>query len=76
MLKGLRIARESAGLSQESLSKQAGMSQGYISILESGRTRNKLNTPYWTITKLSEVLGVSPNFLLEGERNDGDNKPE
>lgn len=71
MLKGLKAARKSRGLSQQELAKAANLSQPYISQLESGRANGrKLRTPYETIALLSNLLVTTPEKLQEGEEDE------
>jgi len=57
MLRGdnlLRAARRRRGISQSELAEQAGLSQGYLSDLESGRRTGTAET----LQALSRILGV------------------
>ena len=54
-------ARRGKGLSQETLSYEAGVNRTYISKLEKGSTWVGLEV----ISKLSVVLGVEPADLLQ-----------
>ncbi len=59
----LRLARERAGLTQRELGKRAGVNYSQVSRYEQGAA---LPRPGMLI-KLAEVLGVSPDYLREGE---------
>lgn len=59
----IRWARETAGLTQEELAKQAQYKQGGLSDLERDGVEPRLST----IRKLAVVLGVLPGWLAFGE---------
>lgn len=59
----LRIARKKQGLKQSELSEKIGIGQKTISDYE----LNILNPPAKKIAKLSEALGVSPDYFLKDE---------
>lgn len=59
--KNVRRARSASGLTQEQLAEASGLSQQYISGVESGR-RNPTVVTLW---ELSQPLGVSPADLLK-----------
>ena len=55
-------AREAEGLTQAELAKQAKVTQGYVSMIETGVSKN----PLWPILKrLAKALGVPVTALLE-----------
>jgi len=56
----LKHERERRKLSQFELSKRAGMSTSYVSMLE----RNQRTPPLETLAKLAKALKVSPTSLL------------
>ncbi|HTP51579.1 MAG TPA: helix-turn-helix transcriptional regulator [Anaeromyxobacteraceae bacterium] len=56
----LRHERERRKMSQFALSKRAGMSTSYVSMLE----RNQRTPPLETLSKLAKALKVSPTSLL------------
>ncbi len=59
----LRAARKQSRIRQEELAEAIGVSQGYISDLERGQTKN----PGMDIViKLAEKLNISPGFLAFG----------
>ena len=58
----VKLAREIKQMSQIQLSKHAGISQGTLSDLERGKNKNSL-----MLTKIADVLGVSPIWMLEGK---------
>lgn len=59
---GLRIkrSREAAGMEQEDLAQKAGISQPYLSRIESGRKQASDDT----LIAISESLGGAPEVLL------------
>lgn len=57
----LRFYRRKAGLSQESLALESGLTRNYISLLETGQQSPSLRTVF----KLCNTLGVSPPVLVE-----------
>lgn len=77
MKTNLRIARLSAGMTQEELSRRSGVARSVISALENGRA-NDLNTK--TVKALAKALGtaVGEIFMFDvsdisdesGESND------
>jgi len=56
----LKHERERRNLSQFELSKRAGMSTSYVSMLE----RNQRTPPLETLSKLAKALKVNPISLL------------
>ena len=60
----MRDAREKAGLSQGELARQAGVHPTYISHVENGRRALGEEA----LARVSEVLGVSVAYLVEGEQ--------
>lgn len=61
-LPGLRVLRQSKGLTQRELARLAGVSTGTVYRLESGR-RGAYPV---SVRKLASALGVSPGDLLLG----------
>lgn len=59
----VRALREAAGLTQQALAHNAGLSRATVAALEHGRYRG---TDSKTLEKLAQALGVTPAFLLEG----------
>lgn len=57
----LRIARQRAGVTQQALADAAGVTQAYVSNIESGRAK-PTSTP--TITAFAETLGIDPDILF------------
>jgi transcriptional regulator with XRE-family HTH domain len=57
----LTWARESKGLTQQSLARMAKVSQGAIGNLESGLRKSSRN-----ITLIAGALGVNPHWLADG----------
>ncbi len=68
--KALRIARAAAGLQQQELAKKAGLTPGYISLVEMGRRKPSPAA----LRKLSRALGIPPHLLtlLATEPEDAD----
>jgi transcriptional regulator with XRE-family HTH domain len=68
--KALRIARAAAGLQQQELAQKAGLTPGYISLVEMGRR----NPSPSAIRKLSRALDIPPHLLtlLATESEDAD----
>jgi transcriptional regulator with XRE-family HTH domain len=62
----LRLARKIARLTQEELARQAGVTDAFICMLESGR-RKILNTPYKTVVRIARALHVEPDELFPVE---------
>ena len=60
----IQISREDAGLTQEQLAEQLGLSPQFISIIERGSAGASLET----IVKLCGVLDVSSDWILLGKR--------
>lgn len=58
----LKRERERAGLSQERLAAEAGLSRTQTSALERAIREPKLGT----ILKLADAMGISPGQLLDG----------
>lgn len=56
----IRELRESAGISQQQLAAATGMTQGYISQLESGSRQPSIGT----LRQLSRALGCKQSKLL------------
>jgi len=58
--KVLRVHREKAGLSQESLAGETGLDRTYISLLERGKRAPTI----YTIFQLSEKLKIKPSSMV------------
>lgn len=59
----LRTARKIAGLTQQELAERAGVTDSFISLLESGK--REINTvSYETVVRLARALGVEPDELF------------
>jgi transcriptional regulator with XRE-family HTH domain len=56
----IRTLRRRRGLTVQALASSCGLSKGFISQVENGRTSPSLST----LTELAKVLGVSPAFLV------------
>ena len=59
----VKHARETQGLSQRDLALKAGLSQGYIGAIESGRINPSINA----LNAIAKVLNVDSSFFLEPE---------
>lgn len=59
----IRLARESAGWTQEKLAAESGFSQGHLSEIELGHVEPLLAT----VGRLADALCVSPGWLAFGE---------
>lgn len=57
----LKRIREQKGISQVDISKSLGVSRGFVSNVENGKT----NPTLATITKLAKAVGVSAVELLQ-----------
>lgn len=57
----VKLARENKKMSQVTLAKLVGISQGTLSDLERGKNRSSIE-----LTKIADVLGVNPIWLSEG----------
>ena len=60
----IQLSREQAGLTQEQLAEQIGRSTQFISTLERGLAGPSLET----IINICNVLGVSTEWVLRGQR--------
>lgn len=58
--RNVRAAREGLGISQEELGERAGLSQVYVSQVETAKTAASVDT----IEKLAIGLRVAPNDLI------------
>ena len=68
-MKELRIKKE---INQTSLAKLAGTSSQMISLIEADKNKPTLQL----LTKLSEIFGVSTDYLLTGKEGTGEISPE
>lgn len=59
----LKIARKIAGLTQQQLAKQAGVTNSFISLIEAGK-RDLAEVNYSTVVRLAEALHLAPDELL------------
>ncbi len=57
----LKKIRTKKGISQGDIAKELGVSRGFISTIENGKT----NPTLATITKLAKAVGASVNDLLK-----------
>jgi transcriptional regulator with XRE-family HTH domain len=60
--RNLRLARRSAGLSQEALARHARISRSYVGRLEAGGSECR----FLTAMRLADGLGISVDDLLGG----------
>jgi len=58
----LRIARKIAALTQQELAQRAGVTDSFISLLESGK-RDIRTASYETVVRIAHALGVEPAEL-------------
>lgn len=58
----IRIARESASLTQEDVAHVAGINTSYYGKLERGLTNPTIDT----LIRIASVIGVDPGSVLEG----------
>lgn len=59
----LRTARKIAGLTQHDLAKRAGVTNSFISMLESGK-RDIRTTEYATVVRIARALHVTSDELF------------
>jgi len=59
----LKTLRKKVGLTQAGLSEETGLSQQYISDLETGQSDGSINS----LRKISKVLGVHISRLIEDD---------
>lgn len=59
--KNLKRIRTEKGISQVEIAKSLGVSRGFVSNLENGKT----NPTLATIAKLADAIGVNSNELLK-----------
>jgi len=62
----LRLARKLAGITQEELAKRSGVTNSFISLLESNK-RNVQAVAYETVVRMAHALGVEPTELFPVE---------
>lgn len=63
----VKVARLNAGLTMTELAKGAGVTQPFISQVESGKITPSISTLY----RLAQVLGIAPSALLPAPALDG-----
>ncbi|WP_442917774.1 helix-turn-helix domain-containing protein [Magnetovibrio sp. PR-2] len=61
--KNVKALRKLAGLTQETLSHEMGVSQAYISEIESGKRKD---LSIQAIGRLAKALGTTPSELMDG----------
>jgi len=59
----LRTARKIAGITQQDLAERAGVTNAFISLLESGK-RDIRNTDYATVVRIARALNVTADELF------------
>ena len=59
----LKLARKVAGLTQAELAEKAGVTNSFISLIESGK-RDIRSVGYETVARIADTLGVSPEDLF------------
>ncbi|OGI78008.1 DNA-binding protein [Candidatus Nomurabacteria bacterium RIFCSPHIGHO2_02_FULL_41_18] len=59
--KNMKMIRTAKAISQGDIARSLGVSRGFVSNIENGKT----NPTLLTITKLAKVLGVSTDKLLK-----------
>jgi transcriptional regulator with XRE-family HTH domain len=59
----LRTARKIAGLTQQDLAERAGVTNAFISLLESGK-RDIRTTDYATVVRIARALNVTADELF------------
>lgn len=59
----LKLARKVAGLTQAELAEKAGVTNSFISLIESGK-RDIRSVGYETVARIAETLNVSPEDLF------------
>ena len=62
----IRRVRREEGLTQAALAERAGLSTGYISLIEQGHANPRLET----LSVLAEALETSPVDLLRSKKGD------
>ena len=61
--RNIRSAREARGISQRSFAQMVGMSQPYLSAVESGEK----NIGYANLCKIADGLGITVGQLVDGD---------
>lgn len=72
----LKLARKVAGLTQAELAKEAGVTNSFISLLESGK-RDIRSVGYETVARIADALNVSPQdlFPLDARKSSRTKRP-
>lgn len=66
IIQKIKTCREIARLSQAELAEKAGISQGFLAMVESGKKVPTITS----ILKISQALEISPEYLfMTGEQN-------
>lgn len=61
----LKNIRESKGISQQNVAEKVGITRQYYQLIETGERQQKMDITL--IAKLSQVLGVSMNQIIDNE---------
>lgn len=61
----LKNIRESKGISQQNVAEKVGITRQYYQLIEAGERQQKMDITL--IAKLSQVLGVSMNQIIDNE---------
>lgn len=65
MRQWLKNIRESKGISQQNVAEKVGITRQYYQLIEAGERQQKMDITL--IAKLSQVLGVSMNQIIDNE---------
>jgi len=68
LARNLRLARQRAGVSQETLAEMAGIDRTYVSGIE----RGVRNPTISVLTQFADALGTTASALLQDDRGDAD----
>lgn len=69
MRKWLKELRETKGLKQADIAKKLDISESYYNLIENGERQKNLDLSI--VIKLSEILGVSVEYIVEQEKQKG-----
>lgn len=65
MRQWLKNIRESKGISQQNVAEKVGITRQYYQLIEAGERQQKMDITL--IAKLSQVLGVSMDQIIDNE---------
>lgn len=65
MRQWLKNIRETKGISQQNVAEKVGITRQYYQLIEAGERQQKMDITL--IAKLSQVLGVSMNQIIDNE---------